>query len=36
MRRIPKILAVAFVIAGCLPAAALAASPTATTGPRAR
>jgi hypothetical protein len=33
VRRIPKILAVAFVIAGCLPAAALAASPTATTGP---
>jgi hypothetical protein len=32
VRRIPKILAVAFVIAGCLPAAALAASPTATTG----
>lgn len=32
MRRIPKILAVTFVIAGCLPAAALAASPTATTG----
>jgi hypothetical protein len=33
VKRIPKILAVAFVIAGCLPAAALAASPTATTGP---
>ncbi len=32
MRRIPKIVAVMFVIAGCLPAAALAASPTATTG----
>ena len=32
MRRISKVLAVAFVIAGCLPAAALAASPTATTG----
>jgi hypothetical protein len=32
VKRIPKILAVAFVIAGCLPAAALAASPTATTG----
>jgi hypothetical protein len=32
VRRIPKILAVTFVIAGCLPAAALAASPTATTG----
>jgi hypothetical protein len=32
VRRISKVLAVAFVIAGCLPAAALAASPTATTG----
>jgi hypothetical protein len=32
MKRIPKILAVMFVIAGCLPATALAASPTATTG----
>jgi hypothetical protein len=33
VKRIPKILAVVFVIAGCLPALALAASPTATTGP---
>jgi hypothetical protein len=32
MRRIPKILAATIVIAACLPAAALAASPTATTG----
>jgi hypothetical protein len=32
VRRISKVLAVAFVIAGCLPAVALAASPTATTG----
>jgi hypothetical protein len=33
VKRIPKILALAFVIAGCLPAVALAASPAATTGP---
>lgn len=32
MRRIPKVLALMFVIGGCLPAAALATSPTATTG----
>jgi hypothetical protein len=32
VRRILKVLTVAVVIAGCLPAAALAASPTATTG----
>jgi hypothetical protein len=32
VRRIPKILAVALVIAVCVPAAALAASPTVTTG----
>jgi hypothetical protein len=32
VRRIPKVLALAFVIVGCLTAVAVAASPTATTG----